>query len=272
MYKADPRLEEVYNLIISSHEEEEWHKVFPRPTILSTRIILFQWKFDFQQSKRCHMTKFGSPFLKNMFSLIFQDAGALELAALTNKVVVSKYLSMLHTIYGRDVNAPNKRGHTLLHLLARKGDDCAETLEALLKIGLVSEDGSRSQRLLRMDVLNEGKKTPLDVATACVDLFSTGKDRAIYSRVIDIFHNAIENEANEWELENSSHQQQQLTFQNNFWKLPLSCRKNASEKSLKWTKKVLRSDLYPKYFLMTFLFKVITLKVRNELLLRHLLQ
>ncbi len=138
---------------------------------------------------------------------------------MTNKVVVSKYLSMLHTIYGRDVNAPNKRGHTLLHLLARKGDDCAETLEALLNINLVSQDGSRSHRLFRMDVLNEGKKTPLDVATACVDLFSTGKDRAIYSRVIAIFHNAIEEEARVLELEsNSQHQQlpQQLTFQNDF--------------------------------------------------------
>ena len=146
--------------------------------------------------------------------MIFQDAGALELAALTNKVVVSKYLVMLHTIYGRDVNAPNKRGHTLLHLLARKGDDCAETLEALLNIRITSENGSRSHRLLRMDVLNEGKKTPLDVATACVDLFSTGKDRAIYSRVIAIFHNVIEEEARELELEAEA--QQQLTFQNNF--------------------------------------------------------
>ena len=143
----------------------------------------------------------------------------MELAALTNKVVVSKYLSMLHTIYGRNVNAPNKRGHTLLHLVARKGDDCAETLESLLNIRLVSDDGSRSQRLFRMDVLNEGKKTPLDVATACVDLFSTGKDRAIYSRVIAIFHNAIEEEARELELETNSQQEkqiQQLTFQNNF--------------------------------------------------------
>jgi hypothetical protein len=67
--------------------------------------------------------------------------------------VVTKYLAMLHTIYGRDVNAPNLRGHTLLHLLARKGDDCADTIEALLAMHVVSEDGRTSQRLLRMDVL-----------------------------------------------------------------------------------------------------------------------
>jgi hypothetical protein len=142
-----------------------------------------------------------------------QDAGALELAALTNKVVVAKYLVMLHTIYGRDVNAPNQRGHTLLHLLARKGDDCAETLEALLGIRVVSEDGLVSRPLLRMDVLNEGKKTPLDVATACVDLFSIGKDRTIFTRTIAIFHGAIEDEAMRLE---ESDTQSSLTFQNNF--------------------------------------------------------
>ena len=142
-----------------------------------------------------------------------QDAGALELAALTNKVVVAKYLVMLHTIYGRDVNAPNQRGHTLLHLLARKGDDCAETLEALLGLRVVSEDGLVSRPLLRMDVLNEGKKTPLDVATACVDLFSIGKDRTIFTRTIAIFHGAIEDEARRLE---ESDTLSSLTFQNDF--------------------------------------------------------
>ena len=146
-----------------------------------------------------------------------QDAGALELAALTNKVVVSKYLLMLHTIYGRDVNAPNQRGHTLLHLLARKGDDCADTVEALLGIKIVSCDGLTSQRLLRMDVLNEGKKTPLDVATACVELFSCGKDRALYTRVISIFHSAIEEEARQLVSDTQIQpKRSSLTFRNAF--------------------------------------------------------
>jgi hypothetical protein len=158
-----------------------------------------------------------------------QDAGALELAALTNKVVVAKYLVMLHTIYGRDVNAPNQRGHTLLHLLARKGDDCADTLEALLAVRVVSEDKLESRRLLRMDVLNDGKKTPLDVATACVDLFSIGKDRTIFTKVIAIFHGAIEEEARQLVggIQQQQQQQQQqhhqhhqhkngLTFRNDF--------------------------------------------------------
>lgn len=144
-----------------------------------------------------------------------QDAGALELAALTNKVVVSKYLLMLHTIYGRDVNAPNQRGHTLLHLLARKGDDCADAIEALLGVKVVSCDGSASQRLLRMDVLNEGKKTPLDVATACVDLFSCGKDRTLYTRVISIFHSAIEEEARQL-VSDTQKRSSSLTFRNAF--------------------------------------------------------
>lgn len=141
-----------------------------------------------------------------------QEAGALELAALTNKVVVSKYLVMLHNIYGRDVNAKNDRGHTLLHLMARKGDDCVDALEALLKIRLVSEDGRYAKRLFRIDVLNDGKKTPLDVATACVDLFSTGKDRAIYTKVISTFHKTIEEEAQSLE----SSQPTYTTFLNNF--------------------------------------------------------
>ncbi len=142
-----------------------------------------------------------------------QDAGALELAALTNKVVVAKYLVMLHTIYGRDVNAPNQRGHTLLHLLARKGDDCVQTLENLLAIRVVSEDGLVCRPLLRMDVLNEGKKTPLDVAMACVDLFSIGKDRTIFTHTIAIFHSTIEDEARRLE---ESDTQSSLTFQNDF--------------------------------------------------------
>ena len=144
-----------------------------------------------------------------------QDAGALELAALTNKVVVTKYLVMLYTIYGRDVNAPNQRGHTLLHLLARKGDDCSDTIEMLLAMKVFSEDGTASQRLLRMDVLNEGKKTPLDVATACIDLFSCGKDRTLYTRVISIFHNAIEEEARQL-VSDTQHRDSKLTFRNAF--------------------------------------------------------
>jgi hypothetical protein len=66
-----------------------------------------------------------------------------------------------------------------------------------------------------MDVLNEGKKTPLDVATACVDLFSIGKDRTLYTRVISIFHSAIEEEALQL-VADSEQEASTLTFLNNF--------------------------------------------------------
>lgn len=64
----------------------------------------------------------------------FQDASALDYALLTNKIYVAKYLSMLYFLNGKDVNAKNDKGHTILHLAARRGDSCSQTLEELLKV------------------------------------------------------------------------------------------------------------------------------------------
>jgi len=108
---------------------------------------------------------------------------------------VSKYLAMLHTLFGKDVNEKNSKGHTLLHLLARKGDDSAETLESLLQLYLCTNDASERMKLYRMDILNDGKKTALDVAVACVDLFTTGKDRTLYTKTLEVFHNVIHDDA-----------------------------------------------------------------------------
>lgn len=134
-----------------------------------------------------------------------QDAGALDLAALTNKVCVSKYLAMLHALYGKDVNQKNNMGHTLLHLLARKGDESAETLESLLQIYLYSKNATDRTKLFRMDILNNGNKTPLDVAVACVDIFSSGKDRALYTMTLGVFHNAIQEDAMDLQRKTEAH-------------------------------------------------------------------
>lgn len=144
-----------------------------------------------------------------------QEAGALDLAALTNKVCVSKYLAMLHTLYGKDVNQRNNKGHTLLHLLARKGDESAETLESLLQIYLYSNDASDRTKLFRMDILNDGKKTPLDVAVACVDIFTTGKDRTLYTKTLGVFHNAIQDDANDLQKKTEAYEAR-TTFLNQF--------------------------------------------------------
>ena len=80
----------------------------------------------------------------------------------------------------------------MLHLLARKGDDCSETLEALLAL---RKKSNPNQRLFQIDVVNQGHKTPLDVAVACSHLFSTGENRAIYTNTINLFHDVIIAEA-----------------------------------------------------------------------------
>jgi hypothetical protein len=95
----------------------------------------------------------------------------------------------------------NGQGHTVLHLLARKGDDCSATLEALLAMRKKSKP---HERLFRIDVVNQGRKTPLDVAVACSHLFATGKDRAIYTTTINLFHDVIIAEADTF-MDRASH-------------------------------------------------------------------
>ncbi len=135
---------------------------------------------------------------------------ALTLAALSDKVEVTTYLALL---YGSEAaNAANERGHTVLHLLARKGDECAGALEALLSL---RENGaSGGPRLMRLDIVNCGKKTPLDVAVACGQLFSTGRHRAIYDRVISLFHDVIEEDAGEMFDNAGAPDNGEMTFRN----------------------------------------------------------
>ena len=44
-------------------------------------------------------------------------------------------------------------------------------------------------------MVNHGHKTPLDVAVACSHMFSTGEERVIYTKTINIFHDVIIAEA-----------------------------------------------------------------------------
>ena len=121
---------------------------------------------------------------------------ALELAALANQPDVAEYLLRLYRPLGRDPNDSNVKGHTVLHVMARKGDDAADTLERLLALRSDGAMGAGA-RLLRYDVVNSGGKTPLDVACACEQLFSTGAERTLYAKVIRLFHETIKAEAKE---------------------------------------------------------------------------
>jgi len=122
-----------------------------------------------------------------------QNVSALDLAALNDKATIAVFLARILESQGFDPNAPNDQGHTVLHLLARKGDECAATLEALLSM---VQENKNSKRLFRIDVVNHGHKTPLDVAVICAEMYSTGKDRAIYTETIKLFQDVIIDEAN----------------------------------------------------------------------------
>lgn len=123
-----------------------------------------------------------------------QNVNALDLASLNDKSSVAVFLARLLESKGYDPNAPNDQGHTVLHLLARKGDDCSSTLEALLAMRKIS---NASERLFRIDVVNQGHKTPLDVAVICAHKYATGKDRAIYTETINLFREVIFDQAKE---------------------------------------------------------------------------
>ena len=143
-----------------------------------------------------------------------EGSNALVLASLSNKTAVATYLALIYADLGRDPNEADAShgGHTVLHVMARKGDDCVDTLEELLQLRRMESNSSEdtnmstaasllcpapSGRLLRLDVVNDGGKTPLDVAVACREIFSTGSGRTIYTQVIQAFHDVIEEEAKE---------------------------------------------------------------------------
>ena len=69
-------------------------------------------------------------------------------------------------------------------MLARKGDDAADALEALLTLK------SEGKRLLRLDVVNGGAKTPLDVAQCCQERYQD----VSYRQVLSLFYQTIQHQ------------------------------------------------------------------------------
>ena len=122
-----------------------------------------------------------------LFKRNYQEASALEIAALSNKSIVVKYLALLYAPLNRDVNETTLAGHSVLHLLARKGDESADALETLLNL---KDNG---KRLIRLDVVNRGHKTPLDVANMCQDSFPD----VSFTQVLALFHSTIQEQVEE---------------------------------------------------------------------------
>ncbi len=156
------------------------------------------------QSRLLHaqILAFARLYLEEAPEMLFarnaKGTNALELAGLTDKAEVGVFLALLYGALGRDANeASSPGGHTVLHMLARKGDDCLHTLECLLRLKRRRNSEELRPRLFRLDVVNAGRKTPLDVAVTCRSLFSTGPERAVYDGVIAAFHSVIEEEARE---------------------------------------------------------------------------
>lgn len=138
-------------------------------------------------------------FKRNSQEELFNTS--LELAALTNKSVVARWIALLYPCFGRDVNETNELGHTVLHFLARKGDQVADTLQELLKLRNPSGNSSSVPfgRMFRIDVVNGGAKTPLDVAMACERDRKDDTNDTQYTQVISYFHDVIVEEAEEFE-------------------------------------------------------------------------
>lgn len=141
-----------------------------------------------------------------LFARNSQEASSLELASLTNKSVVACWLALLYPCFGRDANETNQLGHTVLHFLARKGDEVADTLQELLRLRNPSKNSSNTsvlfERMFALDVVNSGAKTPLDVAIACeVNSRKDGSSDTQYKKIISYFHDSIVEEAEEFECD-----------------------------------------------------------------------
>ena len=158
-----------------------------------------------------------------LFARNSQEASALELAALTNKSIIASWLALLYPSFGRDVNETNREGQSVLHLLARIGDEAADTLQALLSLRKHSSSTfptATSERIFRLDIVNNGAKTPLDVAVACADLYGStdGVSGIRYLRVISCFHEMIVEEAEEFEIKMALENRRRNDHKNNTYR------------------------------------------------------
>ena len=57
-----------------------------------------------------------------------------DYAIMSNDAKIAAFLVMMFDIFGQDVQGADSQGHTLLHMIARKGDVVAPTLETLLSL------------------------------------------------------------------------------------------------------------------------------------------
>ena len=61
------------------------------------------------------------------------DFSALDYSGVANNPRIACFLAELFYILGEDVTSPDKGGNTLLHLMAAMGDQCAPTLEVIIR-------------------------------------------------------------------------------------------------------------------------------------------
>ena len=135
---------------------------------------------------------------------------ALEKAAMYNKPVVAAFLTEVRNGWcilsslgclcfssfpqvfcalGEDVLCKGKLGNSLIHALARKGDDVAPALESLLQLrfndaGTISEDGIRVYNA--DNLINSKNETPLHMAAST---------SACHSATIRILHKNLPSHA-----------------------------------------------------------------------------
>ena len=74
----------------------------------------------------------GQPDLASRFNVVAKNPdqlSALDYTAVANNRRIAAFLAELYYILGQDVTSPDTAGNTLLHMIARKGDCSAPTLE-----------------------------------------------------------------------------------------------------------------------------------------------
>lgn len=155
-------------------------------------------------------------YVENDPSLLFvrntTGLNALAIAGITNKRAVTHYLVRLYQAMDQDLNEQNAHGQTLLHLLARQGDSCSDTLELLLNL---KHSVMNETRLLRYDVVDQAQRTPLDEAMTSANIFSTGKTRRVFQETVRLFYDVIQEDAAQFvEGSHDDNHESTLTFRN----------------------------------------------------------
>jgi hypothetical protein len=97
----------------------------------------FESTFDFLQILALTKRLLSSPDSAVRRNIVQKNAigsSALEYTAINNKPALARFLAEMFYAMGEDLTIPDKLGNTLLHLMARKGDEVAPTLKTLLDL------------------------------------------------------------------------------------------------------------------------------------------